>query len=84
MSRIPNEEMIQLSKEAEEKIKDGFLEIAGQIEWLALSHDVDIGNLPLHSEHWDAMYKQAKAVEHARHRYMEGEYQLAIDALPEF
>jgi len=59
MSRIPNEEMIQLSKEAEEKIKDGFLEIAGQIEWLALSHDVDIGNLPLHSEHWDAMYKQA-------------------------
>jgi len=78
------EEMIQLSKDAEEQIKDAFMEIAAQIEWLALGHDVNIGNLSLHGEHWDALNKQASAVEHARHRYMEGEYQSAIDALPEF
>ena len=79
-----NEEMIRLSKEAENRIKDAFLEIAAQIEWLAQGHDVNIGNLPLHSEYWDTLNEQAKAVELARHRYMEGEYQLAIDALPEF
>ena len=79
-----DEEMIRLSKEAENLIKDAFLEIASQIEWLALGHDVDICNLPLHSEHWGALNKQAKAVEHARHCYMEGEYQLAIDVLPTF
>ena len=88
MRTMTNEEMFRLSKEAEKQIRGAYLELAAQIEFLEgyneMAKPVTREHVGLDHEYWSEAARQFAAVEHARHRYMEGEYQSAIDALPEF
>jgi len=84
MSNRTNEQMSRLSKKAEKEIHEAYLEMAVQIKWLALGTPPGARPHPLDHTYWQKVAEELKAIEHARHRYMEGEYQLAIDALPEF
>jgi len=89
MKNMSNDEMIRLSKEAEKKILDAFAELASQLDWLGQVHNAMAAPITkelihLDHEYWSETAEQFKATDLARHHYMAGEYQLAIDTLPEF
>jgi hypothetical protein len=62
---------------ADVSIRGAFLEIAAQLNWGVRSKD-------LTDLYWNSIPDTLQKVELARQRYLEGEYQLAIETLPEF
>jgi hypothetical protein len=58
-------------------IQGSFQEVATQIEWLA-------NQKHFYDPRWEQAEKDFQAVMLARQRYLEGEYELATKALPEF
>jgi len=65
------------SIEVYDLVEGAFREVAGSIDWLAM-------HIPFNEPLWDEVLAQLQQVELARQRYLEGEYDLALKALPEF